>query len=144
MWPPVPGCRRAALHGCSMSPSSLRGRNPPISRRPRSTTEARATQLSLGGRERPRSPRPGRGGSSVASPTTEPLASSSCPVAGAPGRGKNGMGTRHPAPAFQGSRPGSAPSQVAPTPGSPESASSWCPGPLLPPRAPKLLSSRMP
>ena len=59
MWPPVPVCRRAALHGCSMSPSSLRGRNPPISRRSLSTTEARATQLSRGGRERPRSPRPG-------------------------------------------------------------------------------------
>lgn len=30
------------------------------------------------------------------------------------------------------------------TPGSPKSASSWCPGPLLPPTAPKLLSSRLP
>ena len=114
MWPPVPGCRRAALHGRSTSPSSLRGRSPSIRRRPGSSFKARAAQLSRGGLERPRSPRPGRGSSSVASPAPGLLASFSCLAAGAPGRGKNGMGTRHPAPAFQGSRPGSSPPQGHP------------------------------
>lgn len=118
-------------------------RSVPISRWPGSTTKARAAWHGRRGRERPRSPRPRRGSPSVAGPALGAVASFPCLEAGARGRGRHGMGTRHPAPASRGSHPGSAHSSNV-TPGSPKSASSWCPGPLPPPVAPKLLSSRLP
>jgi hypothetical protein len=136
MWPPVPCCTRTAVRGCSESSFFLEEETSPITTWPGSTTKTATAQLCCGGLGRPRSPRP------QGSPSVAGSFPASLPHQG-PGPWEARDGDATPSPSVP-ELPSWLSVSLDVTPGSPKNVSSWYPGPLPPPTAPKLLSSRLP